>query len=75
MRITQKGQVTIPEELRQKYGFLPYTEITFVEERGRVYLKALVAKKRGVSIVKRLRGTASVRMTTDEIMNLTRGKK
>jgi AbrB family looped-hinge helix DNA binding protein len=38
MRVTSKGQVTIPQEIRDKYGFLPQTEVTFVEEGERVYL-------------------------------------
>jgi len=75
MRITQKGQVTIPEGIRQKYGFLPYTHIDFVEEQGKVYLKIVSKKQRGRSIVAHLRGTASVRMSTDDILALTRGKK
>ena len=36
MRVTSKGQVTIPQEIRDKYGFLPQTEVTFVEEGARV---------------------------------------
>lgn len=76
MRITQKGQVTLPIELREKYGFLPHTEVTFVEEKGRIYLKKITGEKpRGRSIVNLLRGTAKIRMTTDEILALTRGKK
>ena len=76
MRITQKGQVTIPEEIRQKYGFLPYTEIDFIEEKGKIYLKIANKKKhRGAAIIERLRGTATSKMTTDEILALTRGKE
>lgn len=75
MRITQKGQVTIPESVRKKYGFLPYTNVDFVEENGRIYIKILDKKQRGKSIVSHLRGTASIRMSTDEILALTRGKK
>ncbi len=75
MRITQKGQVTIPEDLRDKYGFLPYTEINFVEEKGKVYLVKSKDKQRKHSIVAHLRGKANVRMTTDEILALTRGEK
>jgi len=37
MRVTSKGQVTIPQEIRDKYGFLPQTEVAFVEEGERVY--------------------------------------
>lgn len=76
MRITEKGQVTIPQEFREKYGFLPDSEIDFVEEKGRVYLKKSKSKThRGQNIVNRLRGSASVKMTTDEILALTRGEK
>jgi bifunctional DNA-binding transcriptional regulator/antitoxin component of YhaV-PrlF toxin-antitoxin module len=74
MRITQKGQVTIPEEIRQKHGFLPYTNIDFVEENGKVYIISTRKQHRGTNIVAHLRGTATVRMTTDEILALTRGE-
>lgn len=75
MRITQKGQVTIPEEIRDKYGFLPYMNVDFIEEKGRVYIAAASEKHRGSAIVAHLRGTANIRMSTDEILELTRGKK
>ena len=76
MRITQKGQVTIPENLRTKYGFLPYTDIDFIEEKGKVYLITLPQKnKRGQTITEQLRGRATIKMTTDQILALTRGKK
>lgn len=43
MRITSKGQVTIPQDIREKHGLLPNTEVDFVVERGRVFLKHLAA--------------------------------
>ena len=38
MRVTSKGQVTIPQEIRERFGFMPETEIDFVidDEHGRV---------------------------------------
>jgi AbrB family looped-hinge helix DNA binding protein len=73
MRVTTKGQVTIPQHIRNKLGITPSTEIDFVEEKGRIY----IAKKKGSRLQKEkfatLRGIATVRMTTDEIMSLTRG--
>lgn len=75
MHITQKGQVTIPEDIRKKYGFLPYTNIDFVEQDGKVYIVAASEKRRGSTIVAKMRGSATVRMSTDEILALTRGKK
>lgn len=38
MRVTTKGQVTIPQEIREKLGITPAIEIDFLEEEGRVYL-------------------------------------
>jgi AbrB family looped-hinge helix DNA binding protein len=79
MRITSKGQVTIPMNIREKYGLLPHSEVVFVEAKGKVYLEPANTKPnnqtRGRSLIAHLRGTATVRMTTDEIMRLTRGEK
>ncbi len=74
MKITTKGQVTIPQEIREKFGFLPYTEVEFIVEDDKV---RLVKKKTdhsfGKKVVDHLRGRGSVEMSTDEIMSLTRG--
>lgn len=35
--VTSKGQVTIPESLRRKYGFLPGTRVEWIERDGRLY--------------------------------------
>ena len=76
MNITSKGQVTIPLDIRESMGFLPNTEIEFLVEKGRVYLKKAEQKsKRAQSLVQQMRGKGTVRMSTDEILELTRGKK
>ena len=79
MKITTKGQVTIPVEIREKLGLLPNTEVDFEvvgkAVRMRKVRRAGRAGRRGKSIVKRLRGRGSVRMTTDEILALTRGDR
>lgn len=77
MLITVKGQVTIPLKIRNKCGFLPNTEIRFVEDKnGRVYIEKIESKKktRGDQIIENMRGRATVNMSTDEIMALTREK-
>ena len=38
MRVTTKGQVTIPQHIREKLGITPANEVDFIEEKGRVYL-------------------------------------
>ena len=74
MRITSKGQVTIPQEIRNALGLLPSTEVEFAVEGNAVRIKRAPAKEqgRGARVVDRLRGRASVKMSTDEIMRLTR---
>jgi len=74
MKITSKGQVTIPADIRQKAGLLPETEVEFELERGRVVIKkAADSRRRGCKLVEALRGKGTVRMSTDQIMALTRG--
>ena len=77
MRITSKGQVTIPIELREKAGLLPNTEVEFELDGKAVRIRRARragASSRGRSALARLRGSATVRMTTDEILALTRGR-
>jgi AbrB family looped-hinge helix DNA binding protein len=75
MRVTSKGQVTIPIEIREKLGILPNTEVEFEIHGNTARLVKVPAKRasgRGANVVARLRGTADVKMTTDEILALTR---
>ena len=75
MRITSKGQVTIPQEIRERFGLLPDTEVEFVASRHIVQIvksKNPARPTRGQTMVRRLRGRASVKMSTDEILALTR---
>ena len=76
MKISTKGQVTIPQDLREKTGMLPGTEVEFREAKdGRVYLEPVCGTARGRALVSRLRGRGRVRMSTDEILALTRGNR
>ena len=78
MRITTKGQVTVPQNIRQKFGFLPETEVEFCVEGNKVYLRKskISAKKpsRDKGIVSKLRGRGDVKLSTDQILALTREK-
>ncbi len=71
MRVTTKGQVTIPRDIREALGISPETEIDFIEDGGRFY----IVKTGEPSVTRKFskfRGIASVKMTTDEIMSFTR---
>jgi len=76
MKITTKGQVTIPADIRDELGRLPYTEVEF-EVKGNAVLmrKADEKRRRGRRIVEHLRGRGDVRMSTDEILKHTRGPR
>ena len=78
MRVTSKGQVTIPVEIREALGIVEGSEVEF-EIAGRVVRMRKVRpdrgrEGRGKSVVARLRGKGTIRMTTDEILALTRGE-
>ena len=76
MRITSKGQVTIPAEIRERAGLLPNTEVEFEYDGVTVRIRRASTKKkpsRGERLVALLRNSRSdISMTTDEIMALTR---
>ena len=73
MRVTIKGQVTIPQKIREKLGITPAVEVDFIEEKNRIYLVKREGELRKTNKFRKVRGIASVKMTTDEIMALTRG--
>ena len=76
MRITSKGQVTIPVAIREKAGLMPNTEVEFDYDGKTVHIRPASHKKRlsrGEQLVAHMRGRANAGMSTDEIMALTRG--
>lgn len=75
MHVTVKGQVTIPKHIREKLGICHTSEVDFIEEGDRVYIVKKKNSKSSRQVFARLRGTASVKMTTDEILAFTRTDK
>ena len=76
MQITSKGQVTIPQDIREKAGMLPGGEVAFILKGGNVMIRSVTGRgRRGKAIVRHLQARAGtrIRMSTDEIMALTRG--
>jgi AbrB family looped-hinge helix DNA binding protein len=77
VRITSKRQVTIPADIREKAGLLPHTQVEFEYDGSAVRIvRAVKSRKesRGEKVIRVLRGSATRKMTTDEIMALTRGE-
>jgi AbrB family looped-hinge helix DNA binding protein len=79
VRITAKGQVTIPQAVREAAGLLPNTDVDFVIDDGTVRIVKSTSSKRltrGARAIQQLRRHGRhVSMTTDEIMVLTRDER
>jgi antitoxin PrlF len=72
--VTRKGQVTIPEPVRDRLGISPGSKVDFeFAEDGRAFLRRAGKTEVKPSRFERMRGTATGGLTTDEIMALTRG--
>ena len=70
MRVTQKGQVTIPLEVRRALGIRPGSEVEFeLDHEG---ARLIVDPERVAEEITRMRGAGDVELTTDEILALTR---
>lgn len=73
MKLNSKGQVTIPADLRARHGLHEGDEVDVVEEGGVLQvIRREGSTTRGLRAVRRLRGSASTSMSTDEIMALLR---
>ena len=74
MKVTSKGQVTIPQEFRERYGLLPDTEVEFVADGETLRIvKSRDTGGRGDRMIRRMRGRGKGKLSTDEMMVLTRG--
>ena len=73
MRITSKGQVTIPQEIREELGLLPNTEVEFSIDGNRAVITAKAGTPTiGELTVKRLRQGPKMIMSSKELMALLR---
>src|SRR5258708_9066410 len=72
MRITTKGQVTIPLAVRETLGLLPHTEVEFTIRGDTAVLTKAGTHRKGRMLIEHMRGRGRGRLTTDEILALTR---
>ena len=70
MRISERGQITIPREIRERFGLMPHTEVEFQVEDGVVRLIPSPAGRR--KAVAKLYGRKRFAQSTDELMALLR---
>jgi AbrB family looped-hinge helix DNA binding protein len=79
--VTSKGQVTIPKKVRDRLGIEAGSAVTFeLTESGEVVLRPAARNdarrtvRRPGSKFAKLRGRATVKMRTEEILALTRDR-
>lgn len=74
MRITSKGQITVPKKLRDRFGITKDTEIEFQEQRG----KLVLVKKQPEAAVRTLRNKVErlpFGKNVDDYVGITRGDR
>jgi AbrB family looped-hinge helix DNA binding protein len=73
MRVTSKGQVTIPQHLRTRFGLGAGTEVEVIEGDGGALVRPVMPRSRGETVIAALRNRADGGLTADEVLRLTRG--
>lgn len=75
MKLNSKGQVTIPAWLREKHHLHEGDDVEVVEDGNTLRIvRAEGSESRGRRLVASMRGRATTRMSTDELMKLLRGE-
>jgi AbrB family looped-hinge helix DNA binding protein len=71
--LTSKGQVTVPKPVRDYLGLKPGAAVSFARlENGEIAIRAATRGKPKPSRFAKLRGRATVRLSTEDILALTR---
>lgn len=79
MKITSKGQVTIPQAIRDQAGLQPNSEVEFeLKPNGEVVIRPAIQGKTSIrAAFAKVRGSANASqfkgMSTDEFMTFLRG--
>ena len=72
MKIGERGQVTIPQKYRSRFGLAPATEVEFVEQSGHLILKKAAPKSHPIAkYVGVLKGRG---LRSDDLVEAMRGR-
>ena len=78
MNVTIKGQITIPQALRERFGLLPGTEVEFVAAVDGLQVRPRERRGKAATAfdtwLAKAAGSARARRSTDELMAVTRGE-
>jgi len=68
--VSEKGQVTIPKPLRERFGIRPGEAVEFREERGRLIIEKALAR----DALDELYGVLDLGRATDDFVRELRGE-
>ncbi|NOX26272.1 MAG: AbrB/MazE/SpoVT family DNA-binding domain-containing protein [Deltaproteobacteria bacterium] len=71
MKIGERGQVTIPKILRERYGLFPNIEVEFMQEKDCLKIKK---KSSRLTPARKMYGILNLHTKTDEYINEVRGE-
>ncbi|MEY3897966.1 MAG: hypothetical protein RLZZ214_3487 [Verrucomicrobiota bacterium] len=78
MKVTEKGQITIPLALRERFNLRPGTEVEFIAGQQALEIKpraSMETSRKAFDLwLSKAAGSAQPGMTTDELMAITRGE-
>jgi antitoxin PrlF len=75
-KITSKGQVTIPQKLRERFGFKPNSEVVFGVEHGEVVIKRKpMGRAKMQAWIDQVKGSATVKMSVTQWQQLMRSEQ
>lgn len=75
MRLTIKGQVTIPLPIRKRLGLQAHSSVSFLEENGRIYIQKQQDQDAPSFSFAQARGVATAGLSTEDILKLTRSEE
>lgn len=73
MRVTAKGQITIPQELREHFSLQPGAEVEVVATEGGALIRPVGSRTAGGELVARLRDSGDTGLSAEAILRMTRG--
>jgi AbrB family looped-hinge helix DNA binding protein len=74
MRMTSKGQITIPQELRERFDLRPGAEVEVVAGEDGALVRPARGLRQSRRLVEQLRDRADAGLSADEVLRLTRGE-
>lgn len=74
MKISERGQITLPKRLRERHGLRPNTEVEIVELNHQLVLRKKGGGRMDIDAVRGILKGQAMGQTTDQIIEELRGR-